>query len=171
MKLIQVAGYSNSGKTTLIEKLITSLKGIDMRVSVIKHHGHKNRLAALDAGKDSARFRESGATGTTVVAGHTVQMHFNHEANWSIEDALKLQEFLNIDIVIIEGFKTEPFPKIVIVRKAEDIELLEQLENIQAVLLWKNIKLPTTIGVPTFLLDDFESFFSWFINGVLGGKK
>ncbi|WP_216831300.1 molybdopterin-guanine dinucleotide biosynthesis protein B [Alkalihalobacterium elongatum] len=167
MKIIQVAGFSNSGKTTLIEKLVVRLQNEDIRVSVIKHHGHENRLATLDNGKDSARFREAGAQGTTVVAGNTVQIHFNNENKWSVDDALRLQQFINIDVVIIEGFKTEPFPKVVIIRRDDDLQLLKQLENIQAVLLWDNIKLTTQLKVPTFLLDDIDVFFNWFMNNVL----
>ncbi len=171
MKLIQVAGYSNSGKTTLIEKLVARLKDQRKKVSVIKHHGHKNRLFALDTGKDSARFREAGAAGTTVVAGNKLQVHFENEANWSLADALKFQQFFNTDIVIIEGFKKEPFPKVVIVRREEDLQLLDRLENIHVILFWEKIILPLELNVPHFYINDFDLFFDWLMNNILEEKN
>ncbi|OLO26852.1 molybdopterin-guanine dinucleotide biosynthesis protein B [Alkalihalophilus pseudofirmus] len=167
LEIIQVAGFSNSGKTTLIENIVKSLKELNKSVSVIKHHGHENRLVALDAGKDSAKFRDAGATGTTVVAGNTIQMHFDQEKSWSVSDALRFQQFLNIDVVIIEGFKQEPFPKVVIVRREEDVQLLQQLKNIQVIIVWNNIKLQGNFGVPIFVIDEFDEFFEWLMNNWL----
>lgn len=168
MNIIQIAGHSNSGKTTLIEQLIKRLKEINLTTSVIKHHGHAKKLAALDRGKDSAKYRDAGAVGSTVVAGNVIQMQFSSEEKWSIEEAIQFNKYIKRDVVIIEGFKNESYKKIVMIREERDLVLLEKLENIIAVITWG----PTisSLTIPTFFIEDLQSFFEWFIKQYLEGK-
>jgi molybdopterin-guanine dinucleotide biosynthesis protein MobB len=108
MKIIQVVGRSNSGKTTFIKNLIPELKK-QGNVSVIKHLGdHDYRL---EEGKDTTGFFEAGADVAIGIDAHkSVVVIRNNE----LEVALKLLAGQGMDYTVIEGFKQYPFPKIVI---------------------------------------------------------
>ncbi|MGA2162812.1 MAG: molybdopterin-guanine dinucleotide biosynthesis protein B [Methanoregula sp.] len=108
MKIIQVSGWANTGKTTFIRNLIPVLKSHG-RVGVIKHlidHDYR-----LDEGKDTTVFFENGAdisagidTNKSVIALHTV----------NLDEILQFFKKDGVDFAVIEGFKKRNFPKIII---------------------------------------------------------
>ena len=108
MKVLQVVGYSGSGKTTFIEQLIAQLTPLGS-VGVIKHLG--DHPFTLEAGKDTTRFFETGAT---ISAGidqeKTVLAIHEHR----LIETLTLFANAGIQFAIVEGFKTVPYPKIVL---------------------------------------------------------
>nr|WP_320162724.1 molybdopterin-guanine dinucleotide biosynthesis protein B [uncultured Methanoregula sp.] len=108
MKIIHVVGRSNSGKTTFIKNLIPELKKIGS-VSVIKHLGDHDYK--LEDGKDTTIFFEAGAT---ITVGIDAQKSVVVIRNNELDKALKLLAGLEMDFVVIEGFKQYSFPKIVI---------------------------------------------------------
>ncbi len=104
MKAIGFIGYSNTGKTTLIEKLIPLLRARGLSVSAIKnaHHGFD-----MDRpGKDSYRYREAGAGQVLIATGERWALLTETPAQPAPLDAL-LAELAPCDLVIIEGFKSE----------------------------------------------------------------
>ncbi|MBA5776603.1 molybdopterin-guanine dinucleotide biosynthesis protein B [Stappia sp. F7233] len=110
-----VTGWKNSGKTTLVERLVRELTGRGFRVSTVKHAHH-----AFDIdheGTDSFRHREAGATEVALVSGRRwALMHeLRDEEEPSFEDVLS--RLAPCDIVIIEGYKREAHPKIEVRRK------------------------------------------------------
>jgi molybdopterin-guanine dinucleotide biosynthesis protein MobB len=108
MKIIQIVGLSNSGKTTFIKTLIPKLKQKG-RVAVIKHMGDHDFI--LETGKDTTEFFNAGAEiSAGMDAGKTViSMRTN-----VLDDVLRMLSDQNIDFAIIEGFKQRSFPKIVL---------------------------------------------------------
>jgi molybdopterin-guanine dinucleotide biosynthesis protein MobB len=108
MKIIQVTGRSNTGKTTFIKTLIPVLntKG---RVAVIKHLGDHDFL--LDKRKDTTGFFISGAE---ISAGIDAEKAVVTLRNNSLDEMLTLMKSQGMDFVIIEGFKQRSFKKIVI---------------------------------------------------------
>lgn len=108
MKIIQIVGRSNSGKTSLIKKLIHELekKG---PVAVIKHLG--DHEFNLEKGKDTTQFFDSGAT---ISVGIDKKKSVAVFQTTQLDDLLKLLNNQGIEYTIIEGFKTYRFPKIVI---------------------------------------------------------
>lgn len=104
MKVIGFIGYSNSGKTTLIEKLIPLLKTRGLAVSAIKnaHHGFD-----MDRpGKDSFRYREAGAGQVLIATAlRWAMLTETPQQPATLEDLLAL--LAPCDLVIIEGFKSE----------------------------------------------------------------
>ena len=108
MKIIQVTGRSNTGKTTFIKNLIPELnkKG---KVAVIKHLGDHNYL--LDEGKDTTGFFLAGAA---ISAGIDADKAVIALRNNSLDTMLGLLKGLGMDFAIIEGFKQRSFKKIVI---------------------------------------------------------
>jgi molybdopterin-guanine dinucleotide biosynthesis protein B len=122
MKIIGIAGYSGSGKTTLIEKVIPVLVREGLRVSLIKHAHHE--FDVDQPGKDSFRHRHAGAS--EVLLSSSKRWAMMHELRGapepSLEEQLKL--FKPCDLVIIEGYKSESFPKIEVHRRSSHTPLL-----------------------------------------------
>lgn len=122
MKVIGIAGYSGSGKTTLIEKLIPLLVREGLRVSLIKHAHHE--FDVDQPGKDSYRHRHAGCA--EVLVGSSKRWALMHELRGAAEPRLdeQLKHLAPCDLVIVEGYKSEPIPKIEVHRRAGHTPLL-----------------------------------------------
>jgi molybdopterin-guanine dinucleotide biosynthesis protein B len=115
MRVIGVAGWSGAGKTTLISRVIPYLREQGLRVSVIKHAHH-----AFDVdvpGKDSWVHRQSGAEEVMVSSAN--RWALMHELRGAPEPPLRdlLKKMSPVDLLIVEGFKSEPYRKIEVHRK------------------------------------------------------
>jgi molybdopterin-guanine dinucleotide biosynthesis protein B len=107
-----VSASSNSGKTTLIEKIIPILKDRSVRIAVVKHASDGFQLDIR--GKDSWRYRNAGADSVLLVGPDTLAYIGNTNNTLSLND---LERFVNdVDIVIVEGFKNEAKNKIEVYR-------------------------------------------------------
>ena len=122
MKLIGLAGWSGAGKTTLLTRAIPHLLQQGLRVSVIKHAHHKFDIDT--PGKDSWRHREAGAEEVLVSSG--TRWALMHELRGDHEPALPelLAKLSPVDLVVVEGYKTDPHRKIEVHRAANDKPLL-----------------------------------------------
>ena len=108
MRIIQIVGYANSGKTTFIKNLIPELKKRG-RVAVIKHLAdHKYDL---EAGTDTTEFFDAGADASVGIDAEKTVVAIK---NNSLDDTLTFLAGQGMDYVIIEGFKKCPYPKVVI---------------------------------------------------------
>jgi molybdopterin-guanine dinucleotide biosynthesis protein B len=116
MKVIGLAGWSGAGKTTLLTRIIPHLLGKGLRVSVIKHAHHSFDVDV--PGKDSWVHRQSGATEVLVSSGN--RWALMHELRGAPEPRLPelLKKMSPVDLVIVEGFKSEPHGKIEVHRAA-----------------------------------------------------
>ena len=114
MRVIGLAGWSGSGKTTLLARLIPLLTGEGLRVSTIKHAHHN--FDVDKPGKDSWTYRQAGASEVLVVSD--TRWALMHELRGAAEPSLAelLGKLSKCDLVIVEGFKREPIPKIEIWR-------------------------------------------------------
>jgi molybdopterin-guanine dinucleotide biosynthesis protein B len=114
--VIGIAGWKNSGKTTLVTRLVAELTGRGFRVATVKHAHHDFQID--DADTDSARHRRAGAAQVAIVS----------DRRWALVRELKdvpepaLEEMLArldpCDLVIVEGYKRAPIPKIEARRRA-----------------------------------------------------
>jgi len=109
-RVLGLVGWSGSGKTTLLAALLPRLRAGGRRVSTIKHAHHGFDLD--QPGKDSFRHRQAGAVEVMVASG--TRWALTHELRGEPEPALPalLARMAAVDLVLVEGFKTEPFPKI-----------------------------------------------------------
>lgn len=114
MRVIGFAGWSGAGKTTLIRRIIPVLAGRGLRVSTIKHAHHT--FDVDKPGKDSWLHREAGATEVLVSSAHRFALM--HELRGAEEPGLAdlLARLAPVDLVIVEGFKHDPHPKIEVLR-------------------------------------------------------
>ena len=122
MKVIGLAGWSGAGKTTLLSRLIPHFLESGLRVSVIKHAHHSFDVDV--PGKDSWVHRQSGATEVLVSSGK--RWALMHELRGAAEPRLGdlLSKLSLVDLVVVEGFKSEPHRKIEVHREANGKPLL-----------------------------------------------
>jgi molybdopterin-guanine dinucleotide biosynthesis protein B len=118
MKTIGFIGYSNSGKTTLIEKLVPLFIGRGLRVAAIKHAHHGFDMDR--PGKDSFRYRVAGAQQVLIATAERWALLTETPRPAALADLLA--ELAPCDLVIVEGFRGEgTFPRIE-VRRTSNIE-------------------------------------------------
>jgi molybdopterin-guanine dinucleotide biosynthesis protein B len=143
------AGRSNSGKTTLIERVIPALTRAGYRVATVKHAGHGFELDT--EGKDSWRHKQAGASAVVVLSKGSMAMFADVSEEMKVEEVR--DKFLDsqIDLIIAEGWKSEGYPKIAVVRE-ELSELNTSLDGLMAIVSMK----PITASVPCFDRDDIE---------------
>lgn len=122
MKLFGVVGWKNSGKTTLVARLVTELRARGFSVSTMKHAHHAFDLD--QPGRDSYKHREAGAHEVLISSGNRwALMHeLQGEGEYKL-DAL-LTKMSPVDIIIIEGFKREPHAKIECHRASSEMPLV-----------------------------------------------
>jgi molybdopterin-guanine dinucleotide biosynthesis adapter protein len=116
MRTIGFAGWSGAGKTTLIVKLIPELNRRGLSVSTIKHAHHNFDLD--QPGKDSYEHRAAGAEEVLVASANRVALmrELRGAPEPSLGELFRLLK--NVDLVLVEGFKRDPLPKIEIFRAA-----------------------------------------------------
>lgn len=113
--VIGLAGFSGSGKTTLAEKLIAQLTTRGVVVATIKHAHHN--FDPDTPGKDSWRHRQAGAQ-QVLISSSKRRVHFTETPTGDEADLnTLLNELSPADLVLVEGFKNDPIPKIEIFRK------------------------------------------------------
>lgn len=124
------AAGSNSGKTTLLEKLLAELNRRGIRVSVIKHAHHKFDID--HPGKDSYRIREAGAVQTLVASANRRALMTEMQRTPNPADEANLDELIGAlnpdyaDLILVEGFKSATIPKIEVHRPQLGMPLLCQ---------------------------------------------
>jgi molybdopterin-guanine dinucleotide biosynthesis protein B len=142
-------GRSNSGKTTLIERLIPELVLAGYRIATVKHAGHGFDLDT--EGKDSWRHKRAGASSVMVLSKGSLAMFSD------VSDQIKVEElrdrFLDpsIDLIIAEGWRTEGYPKIVVLRDQFG-EVPVSTEGLLGVVSNK----PVDLAVPCLDPDDIK---------------
>ncbi|XLP21170.1 molybdopterin-guanine dinucleotide biosynthesis protein B [Bacillus toyonensis] len=165
--IIQIVGYQNSGKTTLVEKVVHALAESEMKVATIKHHGHGGFPEV--AQKDSERHRKAGAVVSSVEGAGLLSLSSLRE-EWSLQEIIRLYEFFEVDTILIEGYKKENYPKVVLLCSAEDVELVHKLENVVAVITWYNAPVNLREEHKVFHITEEELYIDWFLQTVRSAK-
>ncbi|RIZ69721.1 MAG: molybdopterin-guanine dinucleotide biosynthesis protein B [Methylococcales bacterium] len=110
--LLGFVAASGTGKTTLLEHIIPILKQQGVRVGLIKHSHHNFQID--QPGKDSFRLRTAGASPVMLVSTHrrAIITEIVPTQEPRLDEELKLFDQSQVDLVLVEGFKAEPFPKV-----------------------------------------------------------
>lgn len=109
--IVSFVAYSGTGKTTFLERLIPKLKARGLKIAIVKHDGH--RFEIDHEGKDSDRFTKAGADVTGLISSEKAVLMENRQTD--PEDFLKKID--GVDLILTEGFKQGPWPKIMLHRK------------------------------------------------------
>ncbi len=171
VKVLGVVGWSGSGKTTLIERVLPLLRATGISVSTVKHAHHGFDMDR--PGKDSYRHRAAGAREVMVVSGG--RWALLHEAGEAMPPLSALLDRLTpVDLVLVEGFKTYPFPKLEVWRPALGKPPIWPDEaGVLAVATDARGKLPPAAGqaAPRLLdLDDPAAVAEWML-AAPGGRR
>ncbi|PQD95435.1 molybdopterin-guanine dinucleotide biosynthesis protein B [Pradoshia eiseniae] len=161
----QVVGYQNSGKTVFILSMVSYLKSIGVHTAVLKHHGHGGTPDPAVM-KDSDKYFKAGADAALVEGEGVIHLQGRMEENFLSKSLAILMAF-ETDVILLEGYKKEPYPKIVMIRKEADLSLLEEVTNCQAVILWPGVALRDRIihlNLPIFSLGDNQRIFEWMVD-------
>ena len=155
--IFQIVGYQNSGKTTISAKLIKFLTDRGIKTVSIKHHGHGGKPDVLEQ-KDSSRHLRSGALAAIVEGGGRTILQTDKQ-NLNLEDQIELLNFFQPDVILVEGYKQEKYPKLLLLRNKEDLALLTSVSNICAVGCWSK-ESDTEYMCPSFSIND-EAIITW----------
>lgn len=167
VKVLQVVGFKNSGKTTTILNLLKLANDKGKKVSTVKHHGHGGSLEMPSAETDSTRFFEEAANCSIAYGGGVVQMHQRTE-DAPLGKLIGLASMEDPDLILVEGFKRDDYEKIVLLRSAEDWIELQKLNQIVLVVTPKQMKLD---NLPVVLHNDLKQLNFWFTNWMDGDSN
>jgi molybdopterin-guanine dinucleotide biosynthesis protein B len=140
-----VSGVKNSGKTTLMEKLIRELRGRGLQVAAIKHDGHD--FTPDVPGTDSYRFGQAGACGYAIYSPQRYLL----VRQVKTDERDFLDAFPEADVILLEGFKDSAYPKLEVVRSGNSDHPVCDPATLLAVCTDLDIHLD---GVPTLGMDD-----------------
>ncbi len=149
--IVSIVGKSSAGKTTLLEKIIPELIKRGYRVATIKHDVH--RFEIDHEGKDSWRHKKAGAHTTVISSPLQVALVEDVDHDQTL-DEIRKEYIKRVDIILTEGYKGNPFPKIEVFRsELMRTPLCKKEDNLLAIA--SDIKLD--IGVPCFDINDSQS--------------
>ena len=139
MRIIGLAGWSGSGKTTLITKLIPRLTARSLSVSTLKHAHHGFDLDK--PGKDSFMHRAAGATEVIISSSNrwAILHELRGQPEWNLPDLVA--KMSSVDLVLVEGYKRDSFPKLEIYRAANGKPLIHP-EDKYIVAIASDVALP-----------------------------
>jgi len=147
--LVSIVGNSGAGKTTLLEKLIPELVERGYRIGTVKHDVHGFQIDK--PGKDSWRHKKAGASTTIISSSQQIGMVKDVDHDHSPSELIPY--FLQVDIILLEGYKRAQHPKVEVFRlKAYSEPVCGSDENLIALVSSD----PVDLGVPRFDLDDIK---------------
>lgn len=123
--LLGLCAFSGTGKTTLLSRLLPLLRGMGLRVAVIKHAHHSFDID--HPGKDSHALRLAGAGQIVIASAQRLALVREHEpphAEPELAEAMSVLALDATDLVLVEGFKRAPIPKIELTRPARGLPLI-----------------------------------------------
>jgi molybdopterin-guanine dinucleotide biosynthesis protein B len=138
------------GKTTFLEALIPELLQRGVRVACVKNDAHGFQMDT--PGKDSWRFTQAGAQAVAVISPQGFAVIQETPERASLSEVAS--HFRNVDLILVEGYKTSPFPKIEILRQAPGRKTALPREDLLA-LVTDGEPPESHSGLPIFALTDY----------------
>jgi molybdopterin-guanine dinucleotide biosynthesis protein MobB len=162
VKVYGIVGWKNSGKTTLVERLVIEITGRGFAVSTVKHAHHT--FDVDHEGKDSFRHRVAGAK--EVLLASRNRWALMHEIRNDAEPALSefLEKLSPVDLVLIEGYKRDGHAKVE-AHRAETKQGLLASEDATVTAVASNYVVDG-LSVPQFDLDDVTAIASYILKEV-----
>jgi molybdopterin-guanine dinucleotide biosynthesis protein B len=163
LPVVSIVGQGNSGKTTLIEKLIPEMKSRGYRVATVKHTHEKVELDTQ--GKDSWRYTQAGSDAVFLSTSTDLALIKAVEQKALVKEITQLMS-ADCDIMLIEGLHDAHAPKIEVHRKESGKELRCKPEELRAIVT--DVEL--SVDIPQFKLNDISGIAD-FIEAKLVGKR
>ena len=163
--IISIVGKSDSGKTTLIEKLVPELVRRGYRVATVKHDVHGFEVDR--EGKDSWRHKQAGAHTVIISSPQKVALIRDVEKDSTL-DEIRGRWVQDVDLLLSEGYKKDVQPKIEVFRKEKHKKLLcTKKDNLIAIVSNRKFN----VGVPCFHLEDMKGLSNFIEKEFLKPKK
>jgi molybdopterin-guanine dinucleotide biosynthesis protein B len=163
--IISIVGKSDSGKTTLIEKLVPELMRRGYRIATVKHDVHGFEVD--QEGKDSWRHKQAGAHTVVISSPHKVALIRDVEKDLTLKE-IREKLIQDVDLILSEGYKKDVQPKIEIFRKEKHKELLcTKEDNLIAIVSNQTFD----VGVPCFDLEDMKGLSNFIEKEFLKSKR
>lgn len=159
MKLYGVIGWKNSGKTSLMERLVAEITGRGLTVSTVKHVHHSVDLD--QPGKDTFRHRQAGATEVVLASADRFALMVEHRGP-EPDLPVILARLAPVDLVLVEGYKRDAHPKVEVWRQETGHPLIQPGDPmVRAVATDASLSLPVpvlnlndTVAVANFILRE-----------------
>ena len=148
--VVTVIGKSGSGKTTLMEKWIFEMKRRGFKIGTLKHHFHAG-FEVDQPGRDSWRHARAGSEHVIIAAPDKIASYRLLQQEIKFENILK--EFKDLDLILVEGYKSANQPSIEVVRLENGIQLISDPKQRIAVVSDADL----VVGVPVMGLDDISA--------------
>lgn len=163
--IISIVGKSDSGKTTLIEKLVPELTRRGYRVATVKHDVHGFEVDR--EGKDSWRHKQAGAHTVIISSPQKIALIRDVEKDSTL-DEIRRRWVQDVDLLLSEGYKKDVQPKIEVFRKEKHKKLLcTKKDNLIAIVSNRKFN----VGVPCFHLEDMKGLSNFIEKEFLKSKK
>lgn len=169
-KILGFAAYSGTGKTTLLKQLIPLLTGQGVKVGLIKRSHHDFEIDK--PGKDSHELRKAGASPVMISSSHRRAIITEHAdpRERSLAEELAFFDTDSVDLILVEGFKLELFPKIELHRQAVGKPLLFPGDP-SIIAIATDAELPADTLIPRFDLDDAQGIAGFILAFLSEGGK
>jgi molybdopterin-guanine dinucleotide biosynthesis protein B len=165
--VISIVSKKNCGKTTLIEKLIPELASRDIRVGTIKHDTHGFDID--HEGKDTWRHKQAGALTVAISCPWKLSLIRDVEQEVDLDDIAEAY-FADMDLVLTEGYKRAPKPKIEVYRSAAHQHPLHA-KGASNTLIAVVSDVPLDLGVPNFDINDVVGLADFIVQRFLSSSE
>ncbi|MHB0856034.1 MAG: molybdopterin-guanine dinucleotide biosynthesis protein B [Anaerolineae bacterium] len=166
--IISIVGWHNSGKTTFLERFIVALKRRGLRIATVKHSREGFELDR--EGTDTWRYARAGSDVVAISAGRHMALLQQAETELTLDDVLARMP-ADLDLVVVEGYKSLPLPKIEVIGAATPEGRIASPAELLA-LVSADPDAVEDEGVPTFAPDDAEGVADYLeALGLLSGRE
>ena len=163
--ILSIVGKSDSGKTTLIEKLVPELTRRGYRIATVKHDIHGFEVDR--EGKDSWRHKQAGAHSVVISSPTKAALIRDVDRDMNLEE-VREKLIRDVDLILSEGYKKDVQPKVEVFRKEKHKKLLcTKKDNLVAIVSNRKFK----VGVPCFDLEDTKGLANFVEKEFLRSKK
>ncbi len=168
--VIGFSAYSGTGKTTLLKRLLPLLCERGIRAGMVKHTHH--RFEVDQPGKDSYELRKAGAAEMLVASGSrwALMVDTGEEGDPDLQMLLNRLDQSNLDLILVEGFRHESFPKIELHRPALGKPLIFPQDS-YVVAVATDAPLSEEVDLPLLDMNDVSAIADFIEKAFLGGEK
>ena len=151
--ILGFCAFSGTGKTTLLKRLLPLLRDAGLRVGMIKHSHHRFDIDI--PGKDSYELRQAGASQMLIASRYrwALMVDSTPESEPTLQQLLDRLDQRNLDLILVEGFRDQPFPKIELHRPALGKPMIH-LEDDHVIAIASDAGLPVDPPLPLLDLND-----------------
>jgi len=152
--IVSFIGHHNAGKTRLVARLVETLSERGLRVGAVKHAPHLE--TAETPGTDSQQLRQAGAHRTLLLASNAAMLTWPKPSAEALEPEIQ-RLFVDCDIILVEGLKHGPFPKIEVFRRTGQVAQEPLAGEIDVIAVVSDAAIALPDGTASFSPRDIEA--------------